>query len=128
MHYDIKCQYICFLAALLHQVNNYRCLEDTVTYSCVEEQGGLIIVDISSHSGTGFTASFSRLSTRNSSSDNIQSSLIRMEILHKNHTYISSIITITNVMNLKSYLLTCNDETLSLNNSVTSYYEGIYMK
>ena len=128
MCFDIKCQYNYILAAILYQVNNYNCVEDIVAYSCAEEQDGLILVDISSNSETGFTASYSYRSTTSSFTDNIQSSLISIEVLYKNNTYISSIITITNVRNLKSYLLTCNDETLSLNNSVTSYYEGIYMK
>ncbi len=56
MCFDIKCQYNFFLVAILYQVNNYNCVEGIVAYSCAEEQDGLIIVDISSNSETGFTA------------------------------------------------------------------------
>ncbi len=111
---------------MLHQVDNRNtyCLEDAVAYSCVDDQDGLIIVDISSNTETAFTASYSYYSSRNSYTDNIQTSLIRIEIVYKNQTYISSVITITNVMNLDSYSLTCNEETLSLNNNHTSHSGG----
>ena len=124
----ISCVYIDFLSAMLYQVNDHNtyCLEDTVLYSCSDDLVGLIIVDISRNSETEFTASYSYLSTTEPFTDNIQTSLIRIEIVFKNQTYISSIITITNVMNLDSYFLTCNEETLSLNNSLTSYSEGNY--
>ncbi len=117
-----------FFQQCYYQVNDHNtyCLEDTVLYSCSDDLVGLIIVDISRNSETEFTASYSYLSTTEPFTDNIQTSLSRIEIVFKNLTYISSIITITNVMNLDSYFLTCNEETLSLNNSLTSYSEGNY--
>ncbi len=101
---------ICGIAKLLQVINfNTICLQNEVLYECIDDEG-IVQWDVTQSSSTTslFTYSYSRFGGTANYTKRIGSSSISAQLIFRNSTILSSILTITNVTSLRDSIITCN--------------------
>ncbi len=107
---------ICGIAKLLQVINfNTICLQNEVLYECIDDEG-IVQWDVTQSSSTTslFTYSYSRFGGTANYTKRIGSSSISAQLIFRNSTILSSVLTITNVTRLRDYMIQCNGEMESL--------------
>ncbi len=92
-------------------------------YECIEDQNGILQWDVTQSSSTTslFTYSYSRFGGTANYTKRRGSSTISVQLIFKNSTFLSSVLTITNVTSLRDYMIECNGEMESLLDSYMLY-------
>ncbi len=123
------CFVFCFFGLVtLFQVINFNtiCLQNEVMYECIEDQDRLLTWDVRQSSSSAistFTASYGVICSTANYTKTIGSSTISVQLIYRNSTFISSVMTITNATNLRDFIIECNGEIESLRDSIQ--YTGI---
>ncbi len=115
---------ICGIAKLLQVINfNTICLQNEVLYECIDDQDGILQWDVTQSSSTTslFTYSYSRLGGTSNYTKRIGSSTISVQLIFKNSTFLSSVLTFTNATSLTDCIIECNGEVESLLDSYMLY-------
>ncbi len=118
---------ICGIAKLLQVIHfNTICLQNEVLYECIDDQEGILQWDVTQSSSTTslFTYSYSRFGGTANYTKRIGSSTISVQLIFKNSTFLSSVLTFTNATSLRDCIIACNGEVESLLNSY-SLYTGV---
>ncbi len=92
-------------------------------YECIDDQNYILQWDVTQSSSTTslFTYSYSRLIGTANYTKRIGSSSISAQLIFRNSTFLSSVLTITNVTSLRYYMIECNGEMESLLDSYMLY-------
>ncbi len=124
--------YICVRLVLV-QVLNFKtiCLQNTVLYECIVADGFLLWTVRQSSSTTYlFTYSYTIHSGTANYTKGLGPSTISAQLIFRNSTFISSILTITNVTSLRGdVIIECNQEMESLHENIlnTDFLGRIYL-
>ncbi len=111
------------LVKILQVLNfNTICLQNDVLYECIEDQDLFLTWDVrqssSSTSSMLFTRSYSRLGSTANYTETTGSSTFSVQLIFMNSTFISSVLTITNVTSLRESSIMCNGEMENLADSI----------
>ncbi len=103
---------------------NTICLQNEVVYECIAD--GFLQWDVShiSSSTNIFTYSYTHHSSTDSFAKRIGSSTISAQLIFRNSTILSSVLTITNVTSLGDQVITCNGEVENLLDSLVYTYNS----
>ncbi len=101
---------------------NTICLQNEVIYECIVDDFLQWDVRHTSSSTNIFTYSYTQRSGTDSYTKRIGSSTISAQLIFRNSTILSSVLTITNVTSLGDQIITCNGEVENLLDSLVYTY------